>query len=53
MIKALGLDVGTGNGKVTLTEVKSLAKNSDGDIAHDAFSYSSVAGMLLHLSGHS
>jgi hypothetical protein len=43
VIKALGLDDGLVKGKYT---------DLDGEPASGAFSYSSVVGMLLYLSGH-
>ena len=36
------IDVGSVNGKATTAEVKLLVKDTDGDIAHDDFGYSSV-----------
>jgi hypothetical protein len=51
IIKALGLDNGA-KGKFTLSESKPLVKDVNGDLASGAFSYSSVVGMLLYLSGH-
>ena len=53
MIKTLGLDVGTVNGKSTPAEAKKLVKDADGDGVHGDFSYSSVVGMMLYLSSHS
>ena len=52
VIEALGLNAGTVNGRATLAEAKYLVKGTD-DVAHSNFSYSSVVGMLLHLSRHS
>jgi hypothetical protein len=52
VIEALGLDAGTVNGKWTPAEAKPLVKDEDGEAAHGDFSYSSVVGMLLYLSGH-
>ena len=53
IIKALGLDVGTVDGKVTPAEAKPLVNDTDGEVAHSDFSYSSVLGIMLFLSGHS
>ena len=53
VIEALGLDVGTVNGKVTPAKAKLLIKDTDGEVAHDDFSYSSVVETMLYLSGHS
>jgi hypothetical protein len=50
--KALGLD-DRAKGKFTPSESKPLVKDVNGDLASGAFSYSSVVGMLLYLSGHS
>ncbi len=52
VIKALGLDDGCAKGKYTPTESKPLVKDINGNSASGAFSYSSVMGMLLYLSGH-
>jgi len=52
VIEALGLDEGTVNGKFTPSESTPLAKDEDGIPASGTFSYSSVVGMLLYLSGH-
>ncbi len=52
VIKALGLDDGLVKGKYTPSESKSLVKNINSEAASGAFSYSSVVGMLLYLSGH-
>ena len=52
VIKALGLDDGLVKGKYTPSESKPLIKDLDGEAASGAFSYSSVVGMLLYLSGH-
>ncbi len=51
IIEALGLDDGA-KGKFTPSESKPLVKDVNGDLASGAFSYSSVVGMLLYLSGH-
>ena len=52
VIEALGLDDGYAKGKRTPAETKPLVKDADGELAHEGFSYSSVVGMLLYLSGH-
>ena len=41
------------NGKATPAEAKPLVKDADGEVAHGHFSYSSVFGMVLCLSGNS
>jgi hypothetical protein len=51
VIKALGLDDGYAKGH-TPAKTKALVKDADGEVAHGGFSYSSVVGMLLYLSGH-
>ncbi len=51
VIEALGLDDGYAKGKHTPAESKPLVKDADGEGAHGGFSYSSVVGMLLYLSG--
>ena len=53
MIEALGLNVGTMNGKANPAEAKQLVENADGEVAHGDFNYSSVAGMMRYLSTHS
>jgi hypothetical protein len=50
-IRALGLGNGA-KGKFTPSESKSLVKDVIGELASGAFSYSSIVGMLLYLSGH-
>jgi hypothetical protein len=52
VITALGLDDGYAKGKHIPAESKPLVKDADGEGAHGGFSYSSVVGMLLYLSGH-
>ncbi len=52
VITALGLDDGYANGKHTPAESKPLVKDADWEGAHGGFSYSSIVGMLLCLSGH-
>jgi hypothetical protein len=51
IIEALGLDKGA-KGKFTLSKSKPLVKNVNGELASGAFSYMSIVGMLLYLSGH-
>ena len=53
VLDALGLDVGTVNGKATPAENAPLTKDEDGDPASGDFNYASVVGMLLYLAGHS
>jgi len=52
VIEAVGLDDGFSKGKFTPSEAKPLTKDPDGEEARGGFSYSSVVGMLLYLSGH-
>ncbi len=52
MIEALGLDDGYAKGKYTPAEAKPLVKDEDGEAVNGGFSYASVVGMLLYLSGH-
>jgi hypothetical protein len=52
VIKALSLDDGYAKGKQTPAKTKALVKDANGEVAHGGFSYSSVIGMLLYLSGH-
>ena len=52
IIEAVGLDDGSVKGKYTPSESKPLVKDVHGHAASGAFSYSSVVGMLLYLSGH-
>jgi hypothetical protein len=52
IIKALGLDNGLVKGKYTPSKSKPLVKNLNGEAASGAFSYSSIVGMPLYLSGH-
>ncbi len=52
VVEALGLDDGYVWGKHTTAKTKPLVKNEDGVAAAEGFSYSSVVGMLLYLSGH-
>ena len=53
VIGALGLDDGMAKCKWTPSEGTPLVKDEDGEPATGQFSYSSVVGMLLYLSGHS
>jgi hypothetical protein len=52
VVEALGLDDGYARDKHTPAETKPLVKDEDGVAAAEGFSYSSVVGMLLYLSGH-
>jgi hypothetical protein len=52
VIEALGLDDGYARSKHTSAETKPFIKDEDGVAAAEGFSYSSVVGMLLYLSGH-
>jgi hypothetical protein len=52
IIEAMGLDVGAVTPKWTPAESAPLVKDAEGTPATGAFSYSSVVGMLLYLSGH-
>ena len=51
VVEALGLDDGYARGKHTPAETKPLDKDADGVAATKGFSYSSIVGMLLYLSG--
>ena len=51
IISAMGLEDATP--KLTPSEGAPLVKNAEGENASGQFSYSSVVGMLLYLSGHS
>ena len=53
VLEALGLDSGQEHGKWTPTELKPLVRDEDGEAPTGSFSYPSVVGMLLYLSGHS
>ena len=53
IIEALGLDDGSVKRKWTPTELKPLVRGEDREEAHGDYSYISVVGMLLYLSGHS
>ena len=52
LVETLGLNDGMAKGKFTPAESTPLMKNSDGEAPSGSFSYSSVVGMLLYLSGH-
>jgi hypothetical protein len=52
IIEAMGLDIGTMTPKWMPAEAAPLVKDAEGAPATGAFSYSSVVGMLLYLSGH-
>jgi hypothetical protein len=52
IIEAMGLDAGTVTPKWMPAEAAPLVKDAEGAPATGAFSYSSVVGMLLYLSGH-
>ena len=53
IISALGLDTELSSPKITPCLRTPLTKDLDGDPATGNFSYSSIVGMLLYLSGHS
>jgi hypothetical protein len=53
VIEAMGLDVGIISPKWTPAEGSPLVKDAEGEPSDPSFSYSSVVGMLLYLSGHS
>ncbi len=52
VVETLGLDDEYARGKHTPAETKPLVKDEAGVAAAEGFSYSSVVGMLLYLSGH-
>ncbi len=52
IIEEMGLNVDTVTPKWTPAEAAPLVKDSEGAPATGTFSYSSVVGMLLYLSGH-
>jgi hypothetical protein len=52
IVEAMGLDFGTATPKWTPAEAAPLVKYAEGAPATGSFSYSSVVGMLLYLSGH-
>ena len=53
ILEALGLDSKLSTNKWTPAETTPLVKDEDGEPPQGSFSYSSVVGMLLYLSGHS
>ncbi|KAL7532071.1 hypothetical protein ACHAXR_006179 [Thalassiosira sp. AJA248-18] len=53
IIEALGLDVDQSTERGTPCLKAPLSKDLDGDPASGSFSYASIVGMLLYLSGHS
>ena len=53
ILEVLGLDTKHATNKWTSAEATPLVKNEDGEGPQGSFSYSSVVGMLLYLSGHS
>ena len=53
ILEALGLDTKLATNKWTPAEHDPLVKDADGEGPQGSFSYSSVVGMLLYLSGHS
>ena len=52
VIEAVVLYDGMVKGKFTSSELSPLVKDADGEPTSGMFSYSSVVGMLLYLSGH-
>ena len=52
VIETLGLDNGMAKNKYTPSESSPLVKDTYGPAVCGSFSYSSVVGMLLYLSGH-
>ena len=52
VIESIGLDNGMAKVKYTPADGTPLVKDEDGEPASGQFSYSSVVGMLLYLSGH-
>jgi hypothetical protein len=53
IVEALGLDSKMATPKYTPAEATPLTRDEDGEPPQGAFSYASVVGMLLYLSGHS
>ena len=53
VLEALDLDTKMATGKWTPAEATPLTNDEDGEGPLGSFSYSSVVGMLLYLSGHS
>ncbi|KAL7460356.1 hypothetical protein ACHAXS_000812 [Conticribra weissflogii] len=52
MMKTLGLDFGTANGKFIPTKRKPLAKHVHGEPSSGNVNNRSVVGILLYLAGH-
>ena len=52
VVEAMALDDGYAQGKHTPAKTKPVVKDEDGAAASEGFSYSSVVGMFLYLSGH-
>jgi hypothetical protein len=52
VVEALGLDTKLSTSKWTPAEATPLTRDQDGEPPQGSFSYSSVVGMLLYLSGH-
>jgi hypothetical protein len=52
IVEALGLDSKMSTPKFTPAEATPLTKDKDGEPPQGSFSYASVVGMLLYLSGH-
>ena len=52
VLEALGLDSKYATNKWTPSEGKPLTRDEKGELPQGSFSYSSVVGMLLYLSGH-
>ena len=52
VIETLGLNDGMAKGKFIPAESTPLVKNSDGESPSVSFSYISIVGMLLYLSGY-
>jgi hypothetical protein len=53
VVEALGLDSKLSTSKWTPAEATPLTRDEDGEPPQGSFSYNSVVGMLLYLSGHS
>ena len=53
LLEALGLDTKLATDNWTPAERDLLVKDEDGEGPQGSFSYSSVVGLLLYLSGHS
>lgn len=52
IIDALGFDINETSTKKSPAERQPLVKDEDGEPAQETFSYASIVGMLLYLSGH-